>query len=232
MPNSLLLGNVHLALYYTHMEYGSLYPADECLTIWDVLDRWPRINLYELECLINKSDDGDPLLPPYEYERAVNMEPDDALYLHRMRRGTLKISEHNDILTEVRDESGLAVASTCYETCDEHKNPLWRDKLYFLLGDVKRLEKEHPDYVSAIPKRKRNAPAETTRRPPSKSSSAPRRTIKMLRVEEVAALLGIKKSTVWQWVADSKLPAGIRLSNKATRWYEDDILRFIEKHID
>lgn len=115
MPHSLLLGNVHLALYYAHMEYGSLYPADECLTIWDVLDRWPRINLYELECLINKSDDGDPLLPPYEYERAVNMEPDDVLYLHRMRRGTLKISEINDFQKEVRDERGQVVASI-YDT--------------------------------------------------------------------------------------------------------------------
>lgn len=197
-----------------------------------MLKRWPRINLYELERLINKSDEGDPLLQPYEYENAVNMEPDDTLYLHPMQRGSLKISKINDIITEVRDAREQAVASSCYEPCDEQGNPLWRDKLYFLLGDVKRIEKENPDYISKIRKRKRNALAETPRRPPSDISSAPRPARKMLMAKDVAALLHIDRSTVWQWAAEGKLPAGIRLSNKATRWYEDDILRFIEKHID
>ncbi len=210
------------------MEYGNFYHTDECLTIWDVLKRWPRINLYELECLINKSDEGDPLLPPYEYECPVNTEPEDTLYLHLMRRGALKISEINDVLTEVRDEHGHTVASTCYETCTEHGDPLWHDKLYFLLGDVLRLEKEHPDYVSKVSKRKRHAVAETPRRQPS---SEPRRTRKMLSAEAIATLLGIDTSTVWQWAASGKIPAGIRLSSKATRWYEDDILRFVEKSI-
>lgn len=40
----------------------------------------------------------------------------------------------------------------------------------------------------------------------------------LLSVRQVAAHLSVSVSTVWSWIAQKKFPAGLRLTNRCTRW--------------
>ena len=206
------------------MEHGNCYPIGECLSIWAILRRWPKISLYELERLINENDGRPPLLQPYEIEIPADGKPEaETMYLHPMRRGALRIVDVHAFHREVRDGRNRPVASDCGgDTIDENGDPMLQDFLWFLLGDVIRLEKQNPDYLREIHPRGKRAPAETPPRPAQVVTPAP--PGRMLRAKEAAALLGIGKSTLWKWVKEGRLPAGIRLSTKATVWPEAELL--------
>ena len=207
------------------MEHGNFYPIAECLSIWAVIRRWPHAPLFEIERLINDPDG----LTPYELEIPSSGTPDaDAMYLHPMRRGELRFVDVHEFHREVRDARNRPVASDCgAETVDENGDPMLQDFLWFLLGDVLRLENANPDYIREIPQRGKRAPAETPPRPAQARASTP--PGRMLRQKEAAALLGIKKSAFWDWVAKGRLPKGTKLSDGVTAWNEDDIRAFIEE---
>jgi len=50
---------------------------------------------------------------------------------------------------------------------------------------------------------------------------------KLIRVNDVMAMLGIAKSTVWLWVKQGKIPKPIKLSRKVSVWRESDMLDYI-----
>jgi len=50
---------------------------------------------------------------------------------------------------------------------------------------------------------------------------------KLLRVQEVAEILGIGKSTVWLWVKLNRIPQPIHLSPRVSVWKQSAINNFI-----
>lgn len=52
---------------------------------------------------------------------------------------------------------------------------------------------------------------------------------KLIRIPRVMELVGIKKSTVWLWVKQGKLPQPKKLSSRVTVWRESEIIDYIEK---
>ena len=44
-----------------------------------------------------------------------------------------------------------------------------------------------------------------------------------IRVQTVAQLFGVSVVTIWRWVADGQMPAGIAIGNNTTRWRVGDI---------
>lgn len=53
---------------------------------------------------------------------------------------------------------------------------------------------------------------------------------KLIRINRVVELTGIKKSTVWSWVKQGKLPRPSKLSSRVTVWRESEIVDFINNH--
>jgi excisionase family DNA binding protein len=52
---------------------------------------------------------------------------------------------------------------------------------------------------------------------------------KLLRVTQVAKMLGIGKSTVWAWVKSGRLLPPIKLGPRVSVWRDSDIADFIER---
>jgi len=52
---------------------------------------------------------------------------------------------------------------------------------------------------------------------------------KLLRLPQVAELLGVSKSTVWMYAREGKIPKASKLSPRVSVWKEEDILSFMEK---
>ena len=50
---------------------------------------------------------------------------------------------------------------------------------------------------------------------------------KLLRVGDVAEILGCSKSTVWMYARQGKIPKGNKLSERITVWRQADIQAFI-----
>ncbi len=213
------------------MIHGQCYPLSDCLSIWAVLKRWPHISIYELERLINEDGDRPPHLQPYEVEAPSGEEPDrETMYLHPMRRGGLRIVEVHEFHWEVRDERGRPVASDCgWETVDENGEPMLTDFLWFLRGDVLRLEKENPDYLREIPPRGERAPAETPPKP-ARAAETPRPAGMMLRAKDAAARLSCSESHFWALVKRGEIAPGIKLSPKVTVWREETLEDYIRQH--
>ena len=53
-------------------------------------------------------------------------------------------------------------------------------------------------------------------------------SFRLLTVREVAEIVGIGVPTVWKWVAARTFPAPIRLSSRATRWRNDEVMGWVE----
>lgn len=51
----------------------------------------------------------------------------------------------------------------------------------------------------------------------------------VLRAQEAASYLGIAVSTFWRWVAQGKLPKGIRLSTRCTVWKREELDNYLEQ---
>ncbi len=54
-------------------------------------------------------------------------------------------------------------------------------------------------------------------------------SVELLRAKECARRLGIGLSTWWAWVAQGKLPDGIKFGNRVTVWPETVLDAFIAK---
>ena len=51
---------------------------------------------------------------------------------------------------------------------------------------------------------------------------------KYLRINEVVEMLSVGKSTVWEWVKESKFPKPIKLSEYVTVWKLSDIEEWVQ----
>lgn len=51
----------------------------------------------------------------------------------------------------------------------------------------------------------------------------------VLRAQEAASYLGIAVSTFWRWVAQGKLPKGIRLGKRCTVWKREELDNYLEQ---
>jgi len=52
---------------------------------------------------------------------------------------------------------------------------------------------------------------------------------KLIRLPQVAELLGVSKSTVWMYAREGKLPKATKLSPRVSVWKLSDIMALIEK---
>jgi prophage regulatory protein len=50
-----------------------------------------------------------------------------------------------------------------------------------------------------------------------------------LKVNEVATMLGVSRSTVWRWRKVGFLPAAYKISERMIRWREEDIKEWMEQ---
>ena len=85
--------------------------------------------------------------------------------------------------------------------------------------------------------RPKRAPRETkTNR--SEAMSRDRRTertkpeIRFLRISEVEALTGLSRTTIYDWSADGRFPRAVRLSGRAVRWIESEVLEWMDERIE
>ncbi len=117
------------------------------MTLWDIIDHWPQISIKELEHIINYRGRRQPLLQPYERERPASGIIQENYYLAPMHRGRLSIIDYHGYFRNVLDCTGKKVSSDRAYDVDNDGWPL-DDCLYFLLRDVRRIEQEHPEYLS------------------------------------------------------------------------------------
>ena len=54
---------------------------------------------------------------------------------------------------------------------------------------------------------------------------------KLLRLPQVAKMLGVSKSTIWLYAREGKIPKATKLSTRVSVWKESDIIAFVEKAI-
>ncbi|WP_346664763.1 helix-turn-helix domain-containing protein [uncultured Mailhella sp.] len=58
------------------------------------------------------------------------------------------------------------------------------------------------------------------------------RSSQFVRASDLAAILGVSKSTIWRWRAEGKLPDPFRLSSRVTVWELKEVLAFVEQKRD
>ena len=72
----------------------------------------------------------------------------------------------------------------------------------------------------------------------SEAMSRDRRTertkpeIRFLRISEVEALTGLSRTTIYDWSADGRFPRAVRLSGRAVRWIESEVLAWMDERIE
>ena len=124
------------------MEHAQYYALSDVMTIWDILHRWKKIPLEELEILINRYKGRRPALQPYELLTPSGEPNERGLYL-RPRKGRMFITD--DIISStctVSDDDGNVI--TRDYTCQEN---FFGETLFFLTRDVAQLEQRNPDYL-------------------------------------------------------------------------------------
>ena len=89
----------------------------------------------------------------------------------------------------------------------------------------------------ARPRRRRPARwARRTRRSEAmRKQSSDRRTnppIRLLRISEVAARTGLSRSTIYEWSADGRFPAPVRLGGRVARWVEAEVDEWLRKWLE
>ena len=55
--------------------------------------------------------------------------------------------------------------------------------------------------------------------------------IRFLRISEVEALTGLSRTTIYDWSADGRFPRPVRLSGRAVRWVESEVLEWMDERI-
>ena len=53
--------------------------------------------------------------------------------------------------------------------------------------------------------------------------------IEYLSAKDLAKMLSIGQSTVWQWYGQGKLPQNYKISGKCTRWIKSEVLEAVDK---
>ncbi|KWN02825.1 MULTISPECIES: helix-turn-helix transcriptional regulator [Burkholderia] len=51
---------------------------------------------------------------------------------------------------------------------------------------------------------------------------------KVLRIIDVMEAVGVKKSTIYQWVKDGKFPVPLRLGTRSVGWRQSDVESWLE----
>jgi predicted DNA-binding transcriptional regulator AlpA len=54
--------------------------------------------------------------------------------------------------------------------------------------------------------------------------------IKILRINDLASLLGVSRTTLWRMEKDGELPSRINVSQGVSGWLESDIKAWLENH--
>ncbi|MDD3020397.1 MAG: AlpA family transcriptional regulator [Alphaproteobacteria bacterium] len=57
-------------------------------------------------------------------------------------------------------------------------------------------------------------------------------TTKLIRLEEVSNLTGLKKSALYRRISENTFPSPIKLGSKASRWSLVEIQQWIEKAVE
>lgn len=100
--------------------------------------------------------------------------------------------------------------------------------------------KQDPGGAKA-PSGRRAGPEEATRRGRTNRSGAmgrdlrterPKPASRFLRVSEVEALTGLSRTTIYDWSADGRFPRPVRLSGRAVRWIESEVLEWMDERIE
>ena len=55
---------------------------------------------------------------------------------------------------------------------------------------------------------------------------------KLLRLPQVAELLGVSKSTIWMYAREGKIPKATKLSPRVSVWKLSDIQKFIDARME
>ena len=75
----------------------------------------------------------------------------------------------------------------------------------------------------------------TRRSEAMRKQSSDRRTnppIRLLRISEVAARTGLGRSTIYEWSADGRFPAPVRLGGRVARWVEAEVDEWLRKWLE
>ena len=56
--------------------------------------------------------------------------------------------------------------------------------------------------------------------------------IRLLRISEVAARTGLSRSTIYEWSADGRFPAPVRLGGRLARWVESEVEEWLRKWLE
>ena len=56
--------------------------------------------------------------------------------------------------------------------------------------------------------------------------------IRFLRISEVEALTGLSRTTIYEWSADGRFPPPVRLSERAVRWVESEVVGWMEERVE
>ena len=89
----------------------------------------------------------------------------------------------------------------------------------------------------ARPRRPRRAgrARKTKRSGAMREQPSDRRTkppIRLLRISEVAARTGLGRSTIYEWSADGRFPAPVRLGGRLARWVESEVEEWLRKWLE
>ena len=60
----------------------------------------------------------------------------------------------------------------------------------------------------------------------------PKPAIRFLRISEVEALTGLSRTTIYDWSADGRFPRPVRLSERAVRWIESEVVEWMAERIE
>ena len=55
---------------------------------------------------------------------------------------------------------------------------------------------------------------------------------RLIRLPEVMAMTGVKKSTIWKWISENKFPQRIKLSHRVSVWKLTDVNQWIEDQVE
>jgi len=66
--------------------------------------------------------------------------------------------------------------------------------------------------------------------PPSNERTNP--PIRLLRISEVVARTGLGRSTIYEWSADGRFPAPVRLPGRVSRWVEAELDEWLRKWLE
>ena len=56
--------------------------------------------------------------------------------------------------------------------------------------------------------------------------------IRLLRITQVAARTGLSRSTIYEWSADGRFPAPVRLGGRVVRWVEAEVDEWLRKWVE